>query len=185
VDFDFNLANVLKEGYDYLNIHNDAVPLGVIEGRFDPLNAAAWDFVNAPATPANSYLVKSPKAKQLGSQGHHAHQASDALTGQAINDACCVDDRLERSSQPCKPDRLVNDVQAQDRLAFRQCDGNRILHGVLKTPLVGDDIFARNKPGKHRHSNGALMGELNGDSTQDFERKLFGAPVLAADSFFL
>jgi hypothetical protein len=46
-------------------------------------------------------------------------------------------------------------------------------------------MFAKNKPGQHRHSNGVLMGGGNGDSTQDFERKLFGAPVLAADSFFL
>jgi hypothetical protein len=185
VDFDFNLANFLKEGYNYLNIHNDAVPLGVIEGRFDPLNAAARDFVNAPATPENSYLVKSPKAKQLGSHGHHPHQASDALTGQAINDGCCLDDRLERSSQAHKSDRLVNYDQAQDRLGFRECDGNNILHEILNAPLVGADNFAKNKPGQHRHSNGALMGVLNGDSTQDFERKLFGTPVLAADSFFL
>jgi len=185
VDFNFNLANFLKEGYNYLNIHNDAVPLGVIEGRFDPLNAAARDFVNAPATPANSYLVKSPKAKQLGSHGHHPHQASDALTGQAINDGCCLDDRLERSSQAHKSDRLVNYDQAQDRLGFRECDGNNILHEILNAPLVGADNFPKNKPGQHRHSNGALMGVLNGDSTQDFERKLFGTPVLAADSFFL
>jgi hypothetical protein len=55
----------------------------------------------------------------------------------------------------------------------------------LNAPLVGADNFAKNEPGQHRHSNGALMGVLNGDSTQDFERKLFGTPVLAADSFFL
>jgi hypothetical protein len=185
VNFDFNLANFLKEGLNYLNLHNDAVPLGVIEGRFDPLNAAARDFVNAPATPANSYLVKSPKAKQVASQGHHSHQASDALTGQAINDGCCLDDRLESPSQPYKSDRLVNYAQAQDRLALRECDGDSILQGIRNTPSVGADLFAKNKPGQHRHPNGVLMGGLNGDLTRDFERKLFGTPVLAADSFFL
>ena len=185
LNFDFNLANFLKEGYNYLNVHNDAVPLGVIEGRFDPLNAAARDFVNAPATPANSYLVKSPKAKQVASQGHHSHQASDALTGLAINDGCCLDDRLESPSQPYKSDRLVNYAQAQDRLALRECDGDSILQGIRNTPSVGADLFAKNKPGQHRHPNGVLMGGLNGDLTRDFERKLFGTPVLAADSFFL
>jgi hypothetical protein len=79
----------------------------------------------------------------------------------------------------------VNYDQAQDRLGFRECDGNNILHEILNAPLVGADNFPKNKPGQHRHSNGALMGVLNGDSTQDFERKLFGTPVLAADSFFL
>jgi hypothetical protein len=185
VDFDFNLANFLKEGYNYLNLHNDAVPLGVIEGRFDPLNAAARDFVDAPATPANSYLVKSPKVQHLDSQGHKYHQGSDALTGQAVNDDCYLDARAESYSVTHKPDQLVDYIQTPDRLDFRKCDGNSILPAIQEFAFVGGDVFANNKPGQLRCINGVLMAELNGDSIPDSERKLLGTPVLTADNFLL
>jgi formylglycine-generating enzyme len=189
VDFNFNLANYLKEGYNYVNAHNDAVPLGVIEGRFEPLNAAAVAFVNAPATPATSYLIKSPKLQHVDSHGHQvghkSHQGSDALTGQAINDDSCLDSRLDGFSHANMSDRLVDYDETQDRLDLRNCDGNSILPGIQEFTFVGDDVFAKNTPGQLRYSNGVLMAELNGDLIPDFEHQLLGAPVLTADSFLL
>lgn len=41
VSFDYNLENYLFQGLDYLNIHNEDVPLGVIRSQFLPLNDVA------------------------------------------------------------------------------------------------------------------------------------------------
>ena len=166
-------------------MHNDAVPLGVVEGRFDPLNAAARDFVNAPATPANSYLVKSSKLHHVESQGHRSHQGCDSLTGHAINDDCCLDTRLESFSHTHRSDRIANHDETHDQIDFRNCDGNSILPGIQEFIFIGDDAFTKDNPGQLRYSNGVLMAELNGDSIPDFERKLLGSPVLTADSFLL
>jgi hypothetical protein len=96
-----------------------------------------------------------------------------------------LDARLESYSDTHKSDQLVDCNQTLDRLDFRNCDGNSILPGIQEFTFVGDDVFAKNKPGQLRYINGVLMAELNGDSIPDFERKLLGTPVLTADNFLL
>lgn len=41
VSFDYNLDNYLFQGLDYINFHNEDVPLGVIRGQLLPLNEVA------------------------------------------------------------------------------------------------------------------------------------------------
>jgi hypothetical protein len=185
VDFNFNLANYLKEGYDYVNAHNDAVPLGVIEGRFEPLNAAAVAFINAPATPANSYLTKGSMLKSSNVLIHQSKRGADVLTGEVGSDVFCFDARSNSFDRAGQRDQLVNFDPAEDRLDFQGFDGNSRLPGLQKLTFIGDQTFAKNQPGQLRYSQGVLSADLNGDAKSDFALEFGGAPALSAANFLL
>jgi Ca2+-binding RTX toxin-like protein len=185
VDFNFNLANYLKEGYDYVNAHNDAVPLGVIEGRFDPLNAAAVAFIEAPATPANAYLTKSSNLECLDPLCQESLPGADVLTGKAGSDVFCfhaTSDSFDRAGQR---DQLVNFDPGEDRLDLRGFDGNSRLPGLQKLTFIGEQAFAKNQPGQLRYSQGVLSADLNGDAKSDFAIDFGGAPALTAANFLI
>jgi hypothetical protein len=93
--------------------------------------------------------------------------------------------RLESFSHTRRSDGAVDHDQTQDRLGFRNSDGNSILTGIQEFTSAGDDAFARNKPGQLRYSNGVSVAELIGNSFPDFERKLLGTSVLIADNSLL
>lgn len=76
VSFDYNLENYLFQGLDYLNIHNEDVPLGVIRSQFLPLNDVAkagqpqalQRFYN-PLLEAHLYSINSDEIASLSRNG--------------------------------------------------------------------------------------------------------------------
>jgi formylglycine-generating enzyme required for sulfatase activity len=98
VSFGYNLENYLFQGLDYLNIHNEDVPLGVIRSQFLPLNDIAkagqplafQRFYN-PVSGTHLYSTDSAEIASLTGNGWiseglacNLYQATSITSGRAL-----------------------------------------------------------------------------------------------------
>ena len=198
VSFSDNLQNLLFQGLDYLNIHNEDVALGVIRSQLYPLNDVAWAGYNS----ATSSLQQSESDERVASidqndctSSHCCGNAdgiirkslkgADLLIGGDGIDIFCYDEISDSSARASDRDKIIAFNPEEDRIDLSALDADTSQAGVQSFVFIGDESSSDPQPGQLWYSNGILSADLDRDSSPDFAIKLAQAPVLTSDNFIL